>query len=127
MPIEDEKIREAEEIDKIRESRKNLESAVKAIPEINEKYDKLIEELCVGPDCLKNKVETKFGDIDEKIKKIEEKQSDLVCDRCGYMGVPSLSSFCPQCGAAIYNWEDDEGRPIPGWKHWSERNKATGT
>ena len=121
MAVEDEDIRKQEEIEKVRESRRNLEAAVSAIPDINEKYDKLISELCVGPECLKQKVEDKFSTIDEKIKKIEEKQSDLVCDRCGYIGVPSLSSFCPQCGAAIYNWTDDDGQQIKGWKHWSER------
>lgn len=123
MSVEDEDIRKSEEIEKIRESRKNLESAVKAIPEINEKYDKLIEELCVGPDCLKNKVQEKFGDIDEKIKKIEEKQSDLVCEKCSYVGVPALSSYCPNCGAAIYKWEDEEGQPMKNWRHYSERSK----
>jgi rubrerythrin len=123
MSVEDEDIRKQEEIEKIRESRKNLESAVKAIPEINEKYDKLVSELCEGPDCLKNKVETKFTDIDEKIKKIEEKQSDLVCDKCGYVGVPALSSYCPNCGAAIFSWNDDDGNPMVNWKHYSERNK----
>jgi rubrerythrin len=122
--VEEDEIRKQEEIEKVRESRRNLEAAVSAIPEINQKYDKLIEELCVGPDCLKTKVETKFGDIDEKIKKIEEKQSDLICDRCGYVGVPSLSSFCPNCGAAIYQWDDAEtGQPMKNWKHYSERNK----
>jgi ribosomal protein L37E len=124
MSEEDDEIRKFEDIEKIRKSRKDLEAAVSAIPDINEKYDKLMSELCVGPDCLKNKVQEKFGDIDEKIKKIEEKQSDLACDRCGYVGVPVLSSFCPQCGAAIYSWNDDEGAPIKGWRHWTERNKT---
>lgn len=123
MAVEEDEIRKQEEIEKVRESRKNLEAAVAAIPDINEKYDKLVSELCEGPDCLKNKVETKFTDIDDKIKKIEAKQSDLVCDKCGYVGVPALSSYCPQCGAGIYSWEDDEGKPMTNWKHWSERNK----
>ncbi len=121
--VEEDEIRKQEEIEKVRESRRNLEAAVSAIPDINEKYDKLISELCVGPDCLKNKVQEKFTDIDEKIKKIEEKQSDLVCDKCNYVGVPPLASFCPQCGAAIYSWNDEEGQPMKNWKHWSERNK----
>lgn len=121
--VEEDEIRKQDEIDKVRESRKNLEEAVKALPEINEKYDKLVSELCEGPDCLKKKVEDKFQNIDDKIKKIEEKQSDLVCDKCGYIGVPALSSYCPQCGASIYNWNDDDGQPIKGWKHWTERNK----
>ena len=121
--VDEDEIRKQDEIDEIRESRKNLKDAVKALPEINEKYDKLVSELCEGPDCLKNKVQEKFGDIDEKIKKIEEKQSDLVCDKCGYVGVPVLSSYCPNCGAAIYKWEDDEGQPMSNWVHWTERNK----
>ena len=121
MSVEDEDIRKQEDIEKIRKSRKDLETAVAALPDINEKYDKLISELCVGPECLKQKVEDKFSTIDEKIKKIEEKQSDLVCDKCGYVGVPVLSSYCPNCGAAIYKWEDDEGQPMSNWKHWTER------
>ena len=123
MSVEDEDIRKQEEIEKIRESRKNLENAVRALPEIREDFKQLREELCVGPDCLKSQVTDKFSNIDEKIKKIEEKQSDLLCDRCGYIGVPSLSSYCPNCGAPIFSWNDDEDRPIKGWKHWSERNK----
>jgi len=124
MAVEEDEIRKQEEIEKVRESRRNLEAAVSAIPEINQKYDKLMSELCVGDDCLKNKVESKFQTIDDKIKKIEEKQSDIVCDRCGYVGVPGLSSFCPNCGAPIYTWNDVEtGQPLSNWKHWSERNK----
>lgn len=123
MAVEEDEIRKQEEIEKVRESRRNLEAAVSAIPDINEKYDKLMSELCVGPDCLKNQVTDNFKIIDEKIKKIEEKQSDLACDKCGYVGVPALSSYCPNCGAAIYKWEDEEGKPMSNWKHFSERNK----
>jgi len=121
--VEDIKIREAEDIDKIRKGRKDLEDAVSAIPEINKKYDNLMKELCVGPDCLKKKVEDTFGIIEDQIKKIEEKQSDIVCEKCGYVGIPSLASFCPKCGTGIYEWTDNDGQPIKGWKHWSERNK----
>lgn len=123
MTIGDDKIKEAEEIDKIRESRKNLEDAVKAIPEIQENFKQLREELCVGPDCLKKKVEDKFEAIDEKIKKIEEKTGEFLCDNCGFTGVKPLSSFCSNCGSPIYQWDGNDGKPVEGWKHYSERNK----
>lgn len=109
-------------IEKAKKFEEDVSVAMMAIPEISEKYDKLVSELCEGPDCLKKQVEDKFGSIDDKIKKIEEKQSDLICDKCGYIGVPALSSYCPNCGAAIYSWNNDDGAPISGWKHYSERN-----
>lgn len=123
MSVTDDRLRERKEEDEIIEARRNLEAAVEAIPKINEKYNKLVSELCEGPDCLKRKVEDKFTDIDDKIKKIEEKQSDLVCEQCGYIGVPALSSYCPNCGVAIHAWNDDSGSPIKNWKHWTERSK----
>jgi hypothetical protein len=121
--VDEDQIREQEEIEKVRKSRRDLEDAVTALPKIQDEIKQIRDDLCEGPNCLKAKVEEKFTDIDDKIKKIEEKQSDLICDKCHYVGVPSMASYCPNCGAAIYSWNNDEGVPIPGWKHWTERNK----
>lgn len=113
-----------DKIEKAQKFEKNVNEAIGIAAELKGDIQKIKEEICEGPDCLKVTVDKRFGDIDEKIKKIEEKTGEFVCENCGFTGLKALSSFCPNCGAPIYNWDDDEtGQPIPGWKHYNERNK----
>lgn len=134
-----------DKIQKAKQFEMNVNDAIRIAADLKSDVQKIKEEICEGPDCLKAKVEDKFGtmenkfgtmekkfdEIDDKIKKIgdkatkiEEKTSGFVCDRCGYSGVPPLSSYCPQCGSPIFSWDDDEGKPVSGWKHWSDREDS---
>lgn len=112
-----------EKLQKAKEFEKNVNDAISIAADLRDDVKKIKEEICEGPDCLKQQVSDKFGSIDEKIKKIEEKTTEFLCENCGYQGVRALSSFCPNCGHPIYEWNDDDGTPIPGWKHWDDRNK----
>jgi hypothetical protein len=110
-----------EKIEKQKKFQENVNNAINIAAELRGDIKKIKEELCEGPDCLKNQVANKFGEIDDKIKKIDEKTQFFVCEKCSYPNVPALASFCPQCGNGIYEWTDDDGQPIPGWKHYSEK------
>jgi hypothetical protein len=116
-----------DKIQKAKDFEKNVNEAVNLAKDLKEDVQQIKKEVCEGPDCLKAKVEEKFGSIDEKIKKIEEKTSGFVCENCGYANVPALSSFCPQCGSPIYEWSDDEGQPVKGWKHWTDKGAEVNT
>lgn len=110
-----------DKIEKARQFEKNVNDAIKIAADLKNDVQKIKEEICEGPNCLKKQVEEKFGYIDDKIKKIEEKTGGFVCENCGYQLVQALSSFCPQCGSPIFEWTDDDGELVKGWKHWSER------
>lgn len=112
-----------EKIEKAKKFEDNVNDAIGIAAELKEDIQKIREDICEGPDCLKKKVEDKFEFIEEKIKNIEEKTAEFLCDNCGYNGVKALSSFCPNCGHPIYEWKDDSDSPIAGWKHYSERKK----
>ncbi len=62
-------------------------------------------------DTLKNDL----NEIKGKFKKTE------ICPGCGHPEVQHLSSYCPECGIELKGWEDDSGKPVPGWKHHKER------
>jgi rubrerythrin len=69
-------------------------------------------------------VQEKFVSIDNKFKKIDDSLSTFfVCENCGYDRVQGLSSYCPQCGNPIYEWNDDDGKPIKGWVPFVDRSK----
>lgn len=115
-----------DKIEKLKKRDEDVAAAIAIAADLKGDIQKIKEELCVGENCLKNQVtnkfgemNNKFGEIDEKIKKIEEKTSGFVCENCGYASVPALSSFCPQCGSPIYEWSDDSGDPVKGWRHWT--------
>lgn len=91
-------------------------------------------ELCTGVDCIKNdikksqetqtqlekKMEDKFEQLKEKLKKLEE--PTFVCDNCGQDGIKPLSSFCSNCGTPIHQWSDPEtGHNISGWVPYWKR------
>lgn len=110
-----------EKIQKEKEFRKNVNEAIGIAANLQGDIKELKEAICEGPDCLREQVKSKFGELDQKIKRIEEQNQVFVCENCGYPKVPGLASFCPQCGAVIPSWSDEEGQPIPGWKNWQER------
>lgn len=112
-----------DKIEKAQKFEKNVNEAIAIASELKGDIQKIKEEICEGPDCLKQKVEDKFVFIEEKIKSIEDKTAEFLCENCGYQGVRALSSYCPQCGSPIYEWKDNDGSPIKGWVHYSERNK----
>lgn len=112
-----------DKIQKAKQFEEKINKAVEVGENLEDKVNKLYEKVCEGPDCLERRIDDKFGEISEKVKNIEDKQSNFVCEKCGYIGVPALSSFCPQCGSPIFEWSNDDGQPISGWKHWEERNK----
>lgn len=117
--VEESKIDEHEKIERITESRKNLERAVAAIPEINKKHDKILEELCEGPDCVKNRLST----LEKKMAEssTETDQEGVICAKCG-SNIKPLSSYCSNCGHPIYTWEDSEtGQSKKDWKPYFMR------
>lgn len=124
MGADESKIREHKEIEEAIKARDNLEAAVSALPEIQKGFKQLREELCEGPNCLKNEVKNGLLAMDEKIKKIEEGSTGSVCKICGYNGIKPLTSYCPECGSGIPSWEDEKGEPIPGWVPYWDRPGA---
>lgn len=112
-----------DKIEKAKAFEQRINQAVDIGAELKDDVKMLKEKICEGPDCLEKQIENKFGLLDQKIAKIEENSAQFVCDACGFTGVRPLSSFCPNCGAPIYEWNDDDGTPISGWKHYTERNK----
>jgi rubrerythrin len=113
-----------DKIEKAQAFERKINKAVEIGPELVEDVKFLKDKICgEGEDCIEKKMERQFGELNQKITKIEENSAEFVCDACGFTGVKPLSSFCPNCGAPIYTWSDDNGEPIPGWKHYSERNK----
>ena len=114
-----------DKIQKAKQFEQNVNDAINIARDLKGDVQKIKEEICEGPTCLKNQVTEKFDSIDEKIKKIEEKTGTFLCENCGYPNVPALSSYCPNCGSPIYEWSDDEGKPVSGWHHYSEKEKVT--
>jgi FtsZ-binding cell division protein ZapB len=116
-----------EKIQKAKAFEEKVNKAVESIPTIQESVTELKEKLCEGPDCLEKRVERQFSEIDDKVdamaRHLKEKVPGFICEECGYDNVPALASYCPQCGSPINIWEDEDGKPIKGWRHWSERNK----
>jgi rubrerythrin len=112
-----------EKIQKEKQFRENVNNAINIASELKGDIKKIKEELCEGPDCLKNQVQSKFSEIDAKIAKLDERSEVFVCEKCGYPKVPGLSSYCPQCGAKIPSWNTDDGEPIPGWVPYWELHK----
>lgn len=113
--VEESKIKEQEEINKVIKARENLEMAVASIPETNkdikEIKDQYIKE-CNTVECIMKKVE-------ELEKRLDDKK--VVCDNCGERGPEVFDSFCPHCGEPIEEWNDEKGYPIdprwtPAWK-----------
>jgi rubrerythrin len=111
-----------DKIQKAKQFEEKINQAVDLGSKLEDKMDKLYEKVCEGPDCLEKKIDNKFGELSEKVKTIEEKTTGFICESCGYQNVPALASFCPNCGSPIHEWNDDDGEPIKGWKHWNDRN-----
>jgi len=113
-----------DKIEKQKQRDNDVAAAIAIAADLKGDIKKIKEELCEGPDCLKKQVENKFGEIDAKIAKLDEKSVDFfVCERCSYPNVPALSSFCPNCGAKIPSWMDDNGQPVVGWTPYYETHK----
>jgi hypothetical protein len=110
-----------DKIQKAKQFEANINDAIAIAADLKGDIKKIKEEICEGPNCLKEQVVNKFGTIEDRLNKIEEKSQFFVCEKCSYPNVPALASFCPQCGNGIYEWTDDDGQPIPGWKHYSEK------
>lgn len=114
-----------EKIEKLKKRDEDVATAINIAASLKDDINKIKEELCVGPDCLKEQVKNKFGEIDTKIAKLDAKAVEFYsCDKCGYPNVPALSSFCPQCGTRIPSWNTDEGEPVAGWKPYYEMHKG---
>ena len=114
-----------DKIQKAKQFEQNVNDAINIAKDLKDDVKKIKEEICEGPNCLKKQVTEKFDSIDDKIKKIESNMQYFVCENCSYPNVPALSSYCPNCGSPIFSWEDDEGRPVKGWEHYSEKAKST--
>lgn len=113
-----------EKMAKQKKKEEDVLAAIAIAADLKGDIQKIKEELCVGPDCLKEQVKNKFGEIDAKIAKLDAKAVEFYsCDRCGYDRVPALSSFCPQCGLRIPSWNTDEGEPVPGWSPYWQTHK----
>ncbi len=78
--------------------------------------DTKLTKTCEGIDCLKN-------DFATLNKKVSVEMSE--CPNCHKSVVPPLASFCPNCSAKMYEWTEEDGTPVKGWKpSWeSDENK----
>jgi Zn finger protein HypA/HybF involved in hydrogenase expression len=108
-------------IEKEKKREADVEAAINIAAELKGDIKQIKSELCEGPDCLRTQVQNKFGEIEKKIEHIEERTELFSCEKCGYTKVPALASFCPQCGSGIFEWTDDSGQPVSGWKHYGEK------
>ncbi len=106
-----------EKKDKDKKFKTNVENAIK----LAEKIEPQLVEACKGIECVKTDMSKGFGELDARLKKIEK--SKYICDNCGENVIEELSSFCPNCGNPVPEWKGDDGQPIRGWKHYSERSK----
>lgn len=113
----------SEKIQKEKQKEADVAAAIAIAAELKGDIKQIKDDLCVGPDCLKEQVKNKFGEIDAKIAKLDERSEMFVCEKCNYPNVPALSSFCPNCGAKIPSWMNDDGQPIVGWVPYYESHK----
>ncbi len=114
-----------EKIQKAKAFEEKVNKAVESIPTIQETVTELKEKLCEGDDCLEKRVERQFGEINDKVKDIQDNLQYFVCDNCGFDKVRPLSSYCPNCGSPIESWDDEDGRPVSkGWEpYWKTHPK----
>lgn len=121
--------------EKRKEFNQKLNDAVKANTENKQSIDDIKgsihdmkKELCEGEDCLKKKVENKFGEIDNELKKIREDTKTYVCENCGKDIIRRFDSFCPNCAYPIPQWIDENtGQPITSWNpYWKGKEKEYG-
>lgn len=100
----------------------------KEIGEVKGMVGKLMGELCEGPDCLKEKVGKKVGDIEDEMKKMREEFETFVCENCGKKVIRKFDSFCPNCAYPIPEWlDEDSGQPVASWTpYWRGREKEYG-
>jgi len=71
----------------------------------NTVHEKL-KETCTGIECLTKDFK----------KSQEEKVEFAECPECTKTRVPFKSSFCPDCGAKMHSWTNDDGTPVKDWK-----------
>lgn len=70
----------------------------------NTVHEKL-KETCTGIECLT-----------KDFKKSQDEKMELAeCPECTKARVPFKSSFCPDCGAKMHSWTNDDGTPVKGW------------
>lgn len=112
-----------EKIEKQKKFQENVNNAIAIAADLKDDVKKIKEEICEGSNCLKNQVTTKFGTIEDRLKAIEDLSTAFVCEKCGYNGVKALTSFCPNCGAKIPSWADENGQPIADWIPYWLRNR----
>lgn len=111
-----------EKIEKQKKFQENVNNAIAIAADLKGDIKKIKEEICEGPNCLKEQVVNKFGTIEDRLKKIEDSNATFVCEKCGYNGVKALTSYCPNCGAKIPSWADENGQPIVDWTPYWLRN-----
>jgi len=133
------------EITNVKEGLGTVENRIDTLKEglnsvIGETKKPIVEtlgELCEGVDCIKKdvakyqdiqseldkKLDTRFSELRERVQKLEE--PTFTCDNCGADGIKPLSSFCPNCGAPIHEWNDENGQPVRGWvPYWKRVRQA---
>lgn len=121
---------------------------VKGVEERLGTMDKSVGTLCTGVDCIKDDVrktqeaqaesdrryresqeqlekmvQERFNDLGEKVQSLEH--PTFTCESCGEQVISPLSSYCPNCGAPITSWSDEEGQPVRGWTpYWKRMGRS---
>ncbi len=118
---------EEEEINKkIRASTEFAEQNKKELEKLRLKFDENTVEIQKGINNRFIGLDSKFSEMSAKLKeacdgidclKKDIKKFELFdCPECGKTTIPNKASFCPDCGAKIHSWTEDNGTPVKNWK-----------
>lgn len=137
-----------EKIPELSNKIEGITGEVKGVEERLGTMDKSVGTLCTGVDCIKDDVrktqeaqaesDRKYHESQEQLEKmVQERFSELgekvqslehptfTCESCGEQVISPLSSYCPNCGAPITSWSDEEGQPVRGWTpYWKRMGRS---
>lgn len=100
-----------------------IDSIEKGLLDMGPKISK-IDQICEDGVCFK----TELADIKKDLA--ETKKGRIKAEICPTCGEPAvmhsetfLASHCANCGNETEGWNNDDGTPISGWKHYKLRGK----